>query len=194
MTRTLFSVASGLLIMLATCTVVWAQATAQISGSVRDQSGAVLPGVGAVTFTGYAPTVTQASSSVSLVPDAGVLTVTGYAPDVLQGTSLVLLGGGPGLPRKRRRDGTESYIERLLGRPLDEVEPEEAQEIEVIEQAAQEAAVAPREPSKADAAESLRKYGVALRDAYVEIFIELERQARQEREDDEIAAIVAAAL
>src|SRR5678816_20200 len=28
-----------------TCTLVWAQATAQISGTVRDQSGAVLPGV-----------------------------------------------------------------------------------------------------------------------------------------------------
>ena len=28
-----------------TCHSVWAQATAQISGTVRDQSGAVLPGV-----------------------------------------------------------------------------------------------------------------------------------------------------
>src|SRR5213593_2829799 len=28
-----------------TCATVWAQATAQISGTVRDQSGAVLPGV-----------------------------------------------------------------------------------------------------------------------------------------------------
>src|SRR5436305_1616792 len=28
-----------------TCSSVWAQATAQISGTVRDQSGAVLPGV-----------------------------------------------------------------------------------------------------------------------------------------------------
>src|SRR5580704_3656247 len=28
-----------------TCTVVWAQSTAQISGSVKDQTGAVLPGV-----------------------------------------------------------------------------------------------------------------------------------------------------
>src|SRR6186713_517287 len=27
------------------CTQIWAQATAQISGTVRDQSGAVLPGV-----------------------------------------------------------------------------------------------------------------------------------------------------
>ena len=33
-----------------TCVNAWAQATAQISGTVRDQSGAVLPGVG-VTAT-----------------------------------------------------------------------------------------------------------------------------------------------
>jgi len=34
-----------LLVSTMTCTSVWAQATAQISGTVRDQSGAVLPGV-----------------------------------------------------------------------------------------------------------------------------------------------------
>src|SRR3989442_15624407 len=33
------------LVSTMTCTGVWAQATAQISGTVRDQSGAVLPGV-----------------------------------------------------------------------------------------------------------------------------------------------------
>src|SRR5262245_28625960 len=39
----------GLLVALAgstiTCSSVWAQATAQVSGTLRDQSGAVLPGV-----------------------------------------------------------------------------------------------------------------------------------------------------
>src|SRR5438876_5387031 len=40
----------ALLVSLMTCPSVWAQATAQISGTVRDQSGAVLPGV-AVTAT-----------------------------------------------------------------------------------------------------------------------------------------------
>jgi hypothetical protein len=39
-----FSVNGGLLILL-TCAVLWAQATAQISGTAKDQSGAVLPGV-----------------------------------------------------------------------------------------------------------------------------------------------------
>src|SRR2546422_3224346 len=36
----------GMLICVATCVDAWAQATAQISGTARDQSGAVLPGVG----------------------------------------------------------------------------------------------------------------------------------------------------
>src|SRR5438132_9251646 len=39
------------------CTKVWAQATAQISGTIRDQSGAVLPGVEVIatqTETGLA--------------------------------------------------------------------------------------------------------------------------------------------
>src|SRR5262245_16858224 len=36
---------SGLVLSALTCTVAWGQATAQINGAVRDQSGAVLPGV-----------------------------------------------------------------------------------------------------------------------------------------------------
>src|SRR5712691_10826072 len=35
----------GSLILILTCTVAWAQSTAQINGTVKDQSGAVLPGV-----------------------------------------------------------------------------------------------------------------------------------------------------
>ena len=35
----------GLFTIALTCSSVWAQATAQISGTVKDQSGAVLPGV-----------------------------------------------------------------------------------------------------------------------------------------------------
>src|SRR5262245_61182504 len=34
-----------LMLTACTCANLWAQATAQISGTVRDQSGAVLPGV-----------------------------------------------------------------------------------------------------------------------------------------------------
>ena len=39
------SVLVGLLFSAVTCTVVWAQSTAQVNGVVSDSSGAVLPGV-----------------------------------------------------------------------------------------------------------------------------------------------------
>ena len=45
MKRILFSTLAVILACLGTCVDVRAQATAQISGTVKDQSGAVLPGV-----------------------------------------------------------------------------------------------------------------------------------------------------
>src|SRR5262249_55602393 len=39
------SVWGGLIVLALSCSSAWAQATAQISGAARDQSGAVLPGV-----------------------------------------------------------------------------------------------------------------------------------------------------
>ena len=45
MRRALGVVLGGLFIAVLSCSSVWAQATAQISGTARDQSGAVLPGV-----------------------------------------------------------------------------------------------------------------------------------------------------
>ena len=45
MRRALCVVLGGLFISVFNCSLVWAQATAQISGTARDQSGAVLPGV-----------------------------------------------------------------------------------------------------------------------------------------------------
>src|SRR6266404_2883152 len=47
----------GTLILLLTASAAWAQATAQMSGTVRDESGAVLPGV--------TVTVTQVDTSVT---------------------------------------------------------------------------------------------------------------------------------
>ena len=38
-------VCTGLIILTIGCALVWAQVTAQISGTAKDQSGAVLPGV-----------------------------------------------------------------------------------------------------------------------------------------------------
>ena len=45
MKRIVFGAVSGLLIAAFTHVPAWAQGTAQISGTVRDQTGAVLPGV-----------------------------------------------------------------------------------------------------------------------------------------------------
>src|SRR5688572_19898721 len=45
MRPTLNFLLSGFLVLVLSCGTVWAQATAQISGTVADQSGAVLPGV-----------------------------------------------------------------------------------------------------------------------------------------------------
>src|SRR5713226_5721089 len=47
----------GLVVMVVTCGNIWAQATAQISGTVQDSSGAVLPGADI--------TATQVSTGVS---------------------------------------------------------------------------------------------------------------------------------
>ena len=44
MNRAFTALFVGLLVSVMTCGSVWAQATAQISGAVQDQSGAVLPG------------------------------------------------------------------------------------------------------------------------------------------------------
>src|SRR5438132_5246289 len=45
MRRVLAVVVGGLFTAVLSCSLVWAQATAQISGTARDQSGAVLPGM-----------------------------------------------------------------------------------------------------------------------------------------------------
>src|SRR5437667_7866727 len=61
---------SALVFFVLTCSVSWAQATAQISGTVRDQTGAVLPGVNVTatqTDTGVARmTVTNETGSYVL--------------------------------------------------------------------------------------------------------------------------------
>src|SRR5206468_8934104 len=67
MERVYISMLLAFFIVLMACGNVWAQATAQISGAVQDQSGAVLPGVEV--------TATQTSTGVSR---ATVTNETGY--------------------------------------------------------------------------------------------------------------------
>src|SRR5437762_180374 len=45
MTRFVFELCMGVFVTLFACPTAWAQATAQISGTVKDQTGAALPGV-----------------------------------------------------------------------------------------------------------------------------------------------------
>src|SRR5262245_5134528 len=45
MRRIFCGVLSGLFLVVISCSCVWAQATAQISGTAKDQTAAVLPGV-----------------------------------------------------------------------------------------------------------------------------------------------------
>src|SRR4026207_2243130 len=70
MRRILYVVLGGLFFSLFTCCMAWAQATAQISGTVKDQTGAVLPGVEVTatqTETGIARTaVTNETGSYVL--------------------------------------------------------------------------------------------------------------------------------
>src|SRR5260370_19934494 len=69
------SALNSFLFSCAVCTVVWGQSTAQVSGTVKDQSGAVLPGVEVTatqTATGLArSTVTNETGSYAL-PDLPV--------------------------------------------------------------------------------------------------------------------------
>lgn len=53
------SIVLGLLVGVITCGVAWAQPTAQVSGSVTDQSGAVLPGVIVRVLSGARLTVSS---------------------------------------------------------------------------------------------------------------------------------------
>jgi hypothetical protein len=70
MERIIVGLWSALVFFALTCSVSWAQATAQISGTVRDQTGAVLPGVNVTatqTDTGVARmTVTNETGSYVL--------------------------------------------------------------------------------------------------------------------------------
>src|SRR5229473_882988 len=68
----LFSVLAGILIFGVSVSEVLAQATAQISGTVRDQSGAVLPGVEVTatqTDTGIARTAVTNETGSYVLPN-----------------------------------------------------------------------------------------------------------------------------
>src|SRR5437867_11902233 len=75
MKRIVISLASALLFVALCCGTIWAQATAQISGTVRDQSGAVLPGVEVTatqTDTGIARNVITNETGNFVLPNLAI--------------------------------------------------------------------------------------------------------------------------
>src|SRR5437016_7888316 len=75
MKRTWIALLVGLLGSAMTCASVWAQATAQISGAVRDQSGAVLPGAEVTatqTDTGIVRTAVTNETGSYVLPNLAV--------------------------------------------------------------------------------------------------------------------------
>src|ERR1041385_7357275 len=72
MRRILCGILGGVFVIVLSCTSVWAQATAQISGTARDQSGAVLPGVEihvTQTDTGIARTAVTNETGTYVLPN-----------------------------------------------------------------------------------------------------------------------------
>src|SRR2546426_9530185 len=75
MKRILIGFVVIVLVSALTCTGVWAQATAQISGTVRDQTGAVLPGVEVTatqTDTGIARTAVTNETGSYVLPNLAI--------------------------------------------------------------------------------------------------------------------------
>src|SRR5262245_25378470 len=71
MRRLLFSIFVGFFVCGGTCVEVWGQGTAQISGAVKDQSGAVLPGVEVTatqTDTGISRMTVSNETGVYILP------------------------------------------------------------------------------------------------------------------------------
>src|SRR5262249_35007415 len=75
MKRTLGYISIVLFVVIFSCQAVWAQATGQISGTVRDQSGAVLPGVeitATQTDTGVARMTVSNETGLFVLPNLPV--------------------------------------------------------------------------------------------------------------------------
>jgi Carboxypeptidase regulatory-like domain len=75
MKHVITAISIGILVSVLTCANVWAQATAQITGSVRDQSGAVLPGADVTvtqTETGIARSTITNETGAYVLPNLAV--------------------------------------------------------------------------------------------------------------------------
>src|ERR1051325_668273 len=116
----------ALMVVLLCAAHAWAQATAQINGTVADASGAVLPGVTVIaiqTETGFRrETVTDATGSYSLLnlpigPYRLEAALSGFR--TFAQTGLVLqVGSNPVIPVKLELGGLEQTVSVEAAAPL----------------------------------------------------------------------------
>jgi len=149
---------------------------------------------GAYSLTGQDATLTAVISgpmAYSLPCDTGSYSLSGGDAGLtfVEVDDIVLLGGGPGLPKKKKKRvvrtelDKDSYLYRLLSPEVRaQIEPEvaeviEAKAVEVVEQKAK--------PSPKAVRVALADEGLAYRQAYKEIYLELIGEIRKAQEDEE---------
>lgn len=169
------------------------------SYSLSGQTASLLYGrrlvadAGSYALTGLDATLTaviSGSIAYSLSCETGTYALTGIDASLtfVEVDDVVLLGGGPGLPRKKKRVvrtelDKDSYLYRLLSPEVrEQIEPEvaeviEAKAVEVVEQKAK--------PSPKAVRVALADEGIAYRQAYKEIYLELIGEIRRAQADEE---------
>lgn len=165
---------------------VIAGTAARVAGPVSHATTGVLVGSSSVVSGSAAragPAVTHNTSGV-LVGPGSIITGQDVDPDIVE-----LLGGGPGLPRKKKKRvvrtelDKDSYLYRLLSPEQRETfEPEAA---EVIEAKAVEVVEHKAEPSPKAVRAAIKDEGLAYRQAYKEIYLQLVEEIRRVRADEE---------
>lgn len=150
----------------------------------------------AQSLTGTLDDVTVSISQTAQHDQALAITLDDVVVSIAQRGRLdvELLGGGPGLPKRKKRTelDKDSYLYRLLSPDQRErIEPEAA---EVIEEQAAEVVQAQAKPSIKAVRDAFKDHQIAYREAYREIYLELVKEMRQAQEDEEEEAIAMALI
>lgn len=159
---------------------------ARVAGPVSHAASGVLVGPGALVVGSAAranPAVSHDATG-DLVGPGSIITGQDTSPDVIE-----LLGGGPGGPKKKKKRvvrtelDKDSYLYRLLSPEVrDKLEPEAA---EVIEAKAVEVVEQKSKPSPKAVRAAIEDEGLAYRQAYKEIYLELIGEIRKAQADEE---------
>jgi len=116
-----------------------------------------------------------------------LLALLAVAPTPVKPEVELLGGGGP----VRRTLDKSSYLYRLLSPPsISKVEELPEEVMEAIEEVAQ----VTQEQSADNKRDVLEELGIAYRQAYKEIYLSLLAEMKQAREDEQVAACVAALI